>query len=203
MKNAMVAMQTIGVTGQRQRGHDDTGDGRSHNGHQIEDCDEDTQQQRVGDAERDEPDEGRRAGNHRNQHIAKHVGTDLGETTSPMRMARGRRVWGTSRYSAVRIRGISTTKYTVNTITIRESASTPKTAVPALTTSLTAEPPEPLIVSVIRCWRWNRSFSLPMADEWPGPAGDIAAPGERSHRPVGQAAGSRTPQTRPLRRGRR
>lgn len=75
-------------------------------------------------------------------------------------------MWGTSRYRAVRMRGMSTTKYTVNTITITESANAPKTADPALTTSLTADPPEPLIASVIRCWRWNRSLSLPMAEEW-------------------------------------
>ena len=70
------------------------------------------------------------------------------------------------RLHAVRMRGMSTTKYTVNTITTRKSANTPKTAVPALTTSLRADPPEPLIRSVIRCSTWNRSLRLPMAEEW-------------------------------------
>jgi hypothetical protein len=50
---------------------------------------------------------------------------------------------------------MSARKYTVNTMTTKESATAPKTALPALTTSLTTDPPEPLIVSVIRCCTWE------------------------------------------------
>ena len=64
------------------------------------------------------------------------------------------------------MRGMSARKYTVNTATISTSATASKTAVPALTTSLRSDPPEPLTASVIRCCRWKRSLSLPIAEEW-------------------------------------
>ena len=70
-------------TGQRNRqcdsGDDDAGDSRSDDRHQIEQSDENAQQQRVGDVENHQPEEGGGPGDHRDQHIAQHVRADLGE----------------------------------------------------------------------------------------------------------------------------
>ena len=68
-------MDTVSATS----GDDDTGDGRTDDGDQVEQRHEDTEQQWVGTWKSSQPEERCHPGDDRDQHIAQKLGADLGE----------------------------------------------------------------------------------------------------------------------------
>ena len=98
---------------------DDTGDGRPDDGTKSNMCHEDTQQQRVGNCERHQPDESREPGNDRNQHIAQDVGADLGEDLVADKDDAGPSGVGHQPVQGGADAGHVDRKYTVRTTTIR------------------------------------------------------------------------------------